>query len=76
MASIVPFLRSHVFDEETTKAMEIAFDEACKNFQDQPHLFKEIMAKRIVEAAKYGERDPHRLCAKALNALGNLRYFP
>jgi hypothetical protein len=68
--SIIPFLKNCAFDSETTKAMGIAFDEACRDVQAQPDIVKEIMAKPIVEAAKRGERDPQRLCAKALDALG------
>jgi hypothetical protein len=75
MTSIIPFVRNYVFDAETTKAMGIAFDEACKDLQDQPYLVKEVMAKRIIQAAKYGERDPQRLCAKALDALGRNRRY-
>jgi hypothetical protein len=32
------------------------------------------LAKRIIDAAKKGERDPQRLCAKALDALGLNRH--
>ena len=77
MGIIVPFFQGSGFDPETTKAMGEAFDAACKALQDpeQPELVKEIMAKRIIEAAKNGERDPHRLCAKALDALGVNRLY-
>jgi hypothetical protein len=49
-----------------------AFDAACKdlNGSGQPEIVREIIAKRILAAARNGERDPHRLCAKALDALG------
>jgi hypothetical protein len=72
MTAIIPFLRSNVFDAETTKAMGEAFDVACGEIGDkgQPAIVKEVIAKRIIDAAKKGERDPHRLCAKALSALG------
>jgi hypothetical protein len=76
MSSVIPFLRHNVFDAETTKAMGEAYDVACGELGDggQP-LVKEVIAQRIVEAAKKGERDPQRLCAKALDALGlNRRY--
>jgi hypothetical protein len=41
-----------------------AFDAACADLHDdgQPALVREIIAKRIIEAAKTGERDPVR-CA-------------
>ena len=33
-------------------------------------LVKELIAKRIIEAVENGERDPQRLLAEALDALG------
>jgi len=47
------------FDDEATHAMGVAFDQAC---QSLPHsgltvAVREIIAKRIIEAAKDGERD-------------------
>jgi len=57
-------------DVEITKVMGDAFDAACKATHEQPPLVKEILAKRIIEAASKGERNPDRLCAKALDAIG------
>jgi hypothetical protein len=77
MTTIIPLMKDAAFDAETTKSMGLAFGEACRNLPDRSKtdLVVEIMAKRIVEAARRGERDPHRLCAKALDALGiNRRY--
>jgi len=72
MASIIPFLGESVFDPDTTKAMGDAFDAACGHLggRGQPLLVKEIVAKRIIEAARRGEHDPQRLCEEALDALG------
>jgi hypothetical protein len=72
MTSIVPFFSQNVFDAEAAKAMGEAFDAACAELGDggQPALVKEIIAKRIIAAAETGERDPLRLCAKALDTLG------
>jgi hypothetical protein len=77
MTSIVPFLRPNVFDAETTKVMGEAYDAACGELCDHgsPSLVREIIAKRIIDAAKKGERDPLRLCAKALDSLGLNRRF-
>jgi hypothetical protein len=33
-------------------------------------LVREIIAKRIIEVARDGERDPDELCVRALKALG------
>lgn len=73
MISIIPFLKPDAaFDADITKVMDDAFDAACRELHDtgQPHVVKEIMAKRIIDAVRNGERNPQRLCAKALNALG------
>src|SRR4029077_10542589 len=73
MASILPFVRDKSdFDEETTRLMGEAFDAACKGLRDtgQPSVVQEVIAKRIIKAAMKGERDPARLRAAGLAALG------
>jgi len=72
MTSITPFLSQHAFDPEITKLMGQAYDAAFGELGDRtpPALLKEIIAKRIIEAAEQGERDPKRLCASALDSLG------
>jgi hypothetical protein len=49
-----------------------AFDLACQCLYDsaQHNLVRQIIAKRIIEVARKGERDPDELCARALQALG------
>ena len=63
---------SAVFDANATCAMGEAFDRACYTLHDlgQPDLIREIIARRIIEVACDGERDPNELCAQALKALG------
>ena len=59
-------------DDAAMRAMGAAFDQACGalgNFGTGV-VVREIMAKRIVEVAKNGERDPSRLYQLALDALG------
>jgi hypothetical protein len=73
VATILPFIRARAdFDDETTRLMGEAFDAARASIdgQDEPELFYEIIAARIVEAARKGERDPTRLRDIALEALG------
>ncbi len=73
MASILPFVRNKLdFDDEATRVMGEAFDAACKDLHDtgQPALVREIIASRIIEAAKKGERDPVGLRNAGLAALG------
>jgi hypothetical protein len=65
VASILPFLRNTgaAFDEHATEAMGEAFDAACRELHDkgQPQIVYEVIAKRIIDAAKRGERDVVRL---------------
>ena len=74
MASILPFIRARAdFDDEMTRRMGEAFDAARTSLdgQEEPELFYEIIAARIIEAAKKGERDPTRLRDIGLAALGH-----
>mgnify|MGYP003694423387 CR=1 FL=1 len=52
-----------VFDDEAIRAMGAAFDQACRSLRHFAHFDRvpELVAKRIIEAAKNGERDPIRL---------------
>jgi hypothetical protein len=74
VASILPFIRKAgaVFDDYATEIMGEAFDVACKELHDkgQPSIVYEVIAKRIIDAAKNGERDPVRLRNVGLAALG------
>ena len=60
------------FDSDATKAMGSAFDVACKALHKlgADEALQETIAKRIVDAAKKGERDPARLYEQALLAMG------
>ena len=51
-----------VFDDEAVRAMG-AVDQACRSLRHFAHFgrVRELVAKRIIEAAKNGERDPIRL---------------
>lgn len=72
MATILPFIRPETaFDEYATSAMGEAFDAACAKLQDSnlSNLVREVIAERIIEAAKRGERDPERLCKMVVAAL-------
>ena len=56
------------FDDEATLAMGAAFDQACGSLRHFAYADKvrELIAKRIIEAAKNGERDPICLQSQAL----------
>jgi hypothetical protein len=74
VSSIIPFVRKSgvVFDDQVTALLGQAFDAACRELHDkgQPEIVHEIMAVRIIEAAKKGERDVTKLAAAGLAALG------
>jgi hypothetical protein len=57
-----------VLDPEAVAALDKAFDAACKALDDagQPKIVLEVIAQRIIEAARRGERDPVRLVEAAL----------
>ena len=74
MASILPFTKKSgiVFDDHATGIMGEAFDAACKELHDkgQPAIVYEVIAKRIIDAARNGERDPVQLRNVGLAGLG------
>jgi hypothetical protein len=74
VASILPFIRKAgtVFDDRVTAIMGEAFDSACKELHDtgQPPIVYEVIAKRIIDAVRGGERDVMRLRNVGLAALG------
>jgi hypothetical protein len=73
VASILPFIRKTgtVFDDRMTALMGEAFDSACKELHDsgQPQIVYEVIAKRIIDAVRGGERDVMRLRNVGLAAL-------
>ena len=58
------------FDDAATLAMGEAFDHACKSLRNFGSAVPEIIANRIIAAAKVGERDPARLYEQALKVFG------
>ena len=62
------FLQPGAFEPEEIASMSEAFEAACKELGDagQPEVMREILAQRIIAAAKLGERDPVRLRKAAL----------
>jgi hypothetical protein len=66
---ITPFLSDQKFDPETTRILGVAFEmarEAVK--RDWGGLYaSHSIAKRIIELAKDGERNPDVLCERALS---------
>jgi hypothetical protein len=72
MASIIPLFKDSAFDAEATQALGNAYDIACRSLHSkgQPPVIQDQLAKKIIEAAQRGERDPDRLATIALGTLG------
>jgi hypothetical protein len=62
------FVQPGAFGPEAIAAMSEALEAACEELGDtgQPEAAREIVALRIIAAAKLGERDPVRLREAAL----------
>ena len=66
--SIAPFLSKQPFDPETTEAMGVAFDAVCRALAIDTNAVARprIVARKIIELAQMGIRDPDRLRDRAL----------
>lgn len=75
MDSIAEFVGSVTYDPEAVQAMSLAYDAVLKELHDrgQPEMVREIIAKRIIELAAIGEREPQRLCDTVLSEFGLMR---
>jgi hypothetical protein len=62
---------SSFFDDEATLAMGAAFDVVCASLRgfSRDNDVREVIAKRIIESAAKGERDPVRLHLAGLRAI-------
>jgi hypothetical protein len=71
-ASILPYLREASFDADAIRLMGDAFDIARRDMHDngQPDMVLEIIAKRVIEITRSGERDPRHIAKLALAAIG------
>jgi hypothetical protein len=69
------FLRgsSHSFDPEAMRVMEVAYELVRAAFGyrgvkiDDDTIADKVIANKIIELAKAGERNPDRLCEETLN---------
>jgi hypothetical protein len=71
MGSVIPFFRDRGFDVEATEALGRAYDIACRSLHPNGRepAVQEFLAKKIIESAQHGERNPDRLAALALSNL-------
>jgi hypothetical protein len=73
MSSIVSFISNAVFEPADIKLMSDAYNKAIEDVYGFGHPNKivgKIIATRIITLTKGGERDPNRLCERALAACG------
>ncbi len=80
--NLIELFRPTAFDPETLSMLCKAYEQTHKWLHDngqlhmlhdngQLHIVNEVIAQRIIALAEKGERDPDRLCAGALTALGD-----
>jgi DNA-binding FadR family transcriptional regulator len=75
MMPINRLLDNAAFDPAAITALRDAYEGACAALQlaDRTDPLTEVVAKRIIEHARRGERDPSRLCAVVLKELQSKR---
>ena len=68
---ITIYLDDYKPDSETKRVMGLAFEmtRAALRLEDRDDLAVTIIAKKIIELAKAGERNPDLLCEQALKDL-------
>jgi hypothetical protein len=66
------FLHGQNFDPETIRLLGVAFEMARAAVKFPRDLSDEIIARRIIELAKAGERNVEVLCEDALNVPAGL----
>ena len=68
---VIRIVEGGSFDAEITRTMGQVFDKACNSLRDfgSAVLVRENIAKRIIEVAKNGERDPARLYEQAVRVV-------
>ena len=68
---IIPLLQGRAFGPEDIKVMSTAFEGTLNalGLMDRADPLNELVAKKIIEIAKTGERNPSRLRDRALKSL-------
>jgi hypothetical protein len=80
MGTIIPFLREgvglrdSVFDLHDIEAMSRALDDVCEVLKLRDGSAKEVIAGRIIDLARCGERSPTRLRDRVLYEAGLAEY--
>ena len=68
---IIPLLQGRAYGPEDIKVMSTAFEGALSalGLMDRGDPLNELVARKIIEIAKTGERNPSRLRDRALKSL-------
>jgi hypothetical protein len=71
--AIYRVLQEAAFGPEAVKAMTTAYEEVLKELKltDRSDTLAEIVARKIIECAQTGERDPNRLRDVVLKSLAS-----
>ena len=64
-------LQNHVFDSDTIAVMVTAFEDALRELRltDRADPATELVARKVIELAERGERDPARLRDQVVRSL-------
>jgi hypothetical protein len=70
--TIVPFLDGGTFDPDDIKAMSMALNDVCKTLglTDGASAARQVIAERIIDLARRGERSPTVLRDRVLQESG------
>jgi hypothetical protein len=70
---LTPFLKEAAFDPQAIEAISAAFEAVCASLQlvDRSDPVAEIVARKVIEVAGTGERDPVRIRDLVLLALND-----
>ena len=71
MAATTASVHNIEFDPTAVEAVVNAFDQACAELRKRgsAECVDELVAALIINLATCGEKDPHRLCKRALDVI-------
>jgi len=70
--SPIRLIHAAAFDPEITRIIGLAYEQECTSLASDDLSVRETIAKRIIEAARRGERDVENLAAYALEGLSGI----
>ena len=69
---IRPYFDGHTFDSEAVQLLDLAFEitRSALKIEDRNEPAKEVIADKLIDLARQGERDPERLSEQVLAWVG------